>query len=71
MSVQSVVLLHVPIESIFGTLTLLNQLVYIMKRDKVQQERIVVVLLLVLPTGVEQLVIGFSLRYCLGLFCLL
>ena len=58
MSVQSTVVLHVPIESIFGTLTLLDQLVFITKRDKEQQERIVVVLPLVLPTGVEQFVIG-------------
>ena len=58
MSVQSTVLFHVPTESIFGILTLLDQLNFITKRDKEQQERIIVALPLVLPTGVEVCVIG-------------
>ena len=58
MSVQSTVLLHELIESIFGTQTLLDKLVFTTKRDKAQQERKVVVLPFFLLIGVEQFVIG-------------
>ena len=70
MNVESIVVLHVPIESIFCTLSFFRQLIFVAKGNKEQKQGVEIALLFVLLFWVKEFVIWESTLAEFTILCL-